>query len=128
MARALTRKQLFDIANAGYPDGFLSNYYTRSGGIKKGRYGDTLADFVIKELADTFTTEATRAEQLTEAIRVMNSAIRDINGVIDALNDAKRNPDDPITDNEIRRQVTGRTIKRSRGKSHFELGTSAEHN
>ena len=42
--------------------------------ITRGTLGDTLADFIIIELADTFDAKASRAEQIEVAVGVMESA------------------------------------------------------
>lgn len=46
--------ELLNAANQGYPDGYLAEYYdTKTGTRKRGR-GDTLAEFIVLELIDTF--------------------------------------------------------------------------
>ena len=40
--------------------------------IARGKLGDTLADFIIIELAETYDPKASREEQLEEAERSMN--------------------------------------------------------
>jgi len=42
--------------------------------IARGKLGDTLADFIIIELADTYDPKASRADQIEVAVGVMESA------------------------------------------------------
>ena len=67
-------KELLDKANEGYPDGFLAEYYDDEGNFREGR-GDTLAEFIVVELIETFDPDATEEEQLDEAVRVMSSEV-----------------------------------------------------
>ena len=47
--------------------------------------GDTLALFVVRELAETFDAEASDDQQITEAIRVMEMARGNLDNIISAL-------------------------------------------
>lgn len=82
--KPLTLIELLKMANRGYPDGFLSEYYDNTGKHRVGD-GDTLAKFIVLELRDTFDADTTRDEQIEEAHRVLNNAIRDLEGVIQAI-------------------------------------------
>ena len=42
--------------------------------IARGTLGDTLADFILVELADTYDPKASRADQIEVAVGVMESA------------------------------------------------------
>jgi hypothetical protein len=42
--------------------------------IARGKLGDTLADFILVELADTYDPKAGRADQIEVAVGVMESA------------------------------------------------------
>jgi hypothetical protein len=42
--------------------------------IARGKLGDTLADFTLVELADTYDPKAARADQIEVAVGVMESA------------------------------------------------------
>jgi len=42
--------------------------------IARGKLGDTLADFIMVELADTYDAKAGRADQIEVAVGVMESA------------------------------------------------------
>lgn len=84
---SLTLVQLLEAANSVYPDGQLSWYFDETTGapINNPDGGDTLALFIVLELAETFDKNAERAAQLGEAIRVMERAASDVNGVVAAL-------------------------------------------
>lgn len=72
--KSFTLKELLDLANEAYDDGFLANYYTKEGKLKKNGSGDTLAKFIVIELIETFNAKATKEKQLWEAARAMESA------------------------------------------------------
>lgn len=84
---SLTRLELLEAANRSYPDGQLSWYFDETTGepIHNPDGGDTLALFIVFELAETFDEDADRATQLGEAIRVMERAASDVNGVVEEL-------------------------------------------
>jgi hypothetical protein len=48
---------------------------------RRGDLGDTLADFIIIELAETYDPKASREEQLEEAQRSMNAAFMQLDRV-----------------------------------------------
>jgi len=88
-------KELLDTANEGYSGGdggilTLTEYYTKRGTVKyRARGGDTLAKFVVVEIAETYDEGCTTEEQFREAIRVMEAAERDIGDVVAALCEAQ---------------------------------------
>ena len=47
--------------------------------------GDTLAKFIVIELRETYDLTATDAEQVAEAVRVMERAARQLSDVVGAL-------------------------------------------
>jgi len=47
--------------------------------------GDTLAEFIVREIRDTFDPNATRSQQLEDAGRVLVNAIDDLENVIERL-------------------------------------------
>ena len=49
--------------------------------VARGELGDTLADFIIIELSETYDPKASREEQLEEAQRSMNAAIMQLDRV-----------------------------------------------
>ena len=53
--------------------------------------GDTLAEFIVRELCDTFDAKASTGEQVTEAVRVLNRAKEDLAAVISTFSTAVEN-------------------------------------
>ena len=88
----MTLVELLNKANEGYPDGFLDEYYDHDTGALIDRehqnWGDTLAQFVVVELVETFDPTASDDEQIVEALRVMHNAARDLQGVVLAIGGA----------------------------------------
>jgi len=81
----LTLKEILDLANKGYPDGFLEGFYDGNGKFKDPIPGDGLARFVVLEIGETFDPDDPKDVQLKAAIGVMEAAVRDLEGVIEAL-------------------------------------------
>lgn len=77
--------ELMQKANAGYPDGFLANYYNPKTGQKKRGSGDGLAQFIAVELIETFSDDTDEDAQIQTAVHMLENAIRDIQATIDAL-------------------------------------------
>ena len=72
--KSFTQLELLNLANEAYDDGYLANYYTKEGKLKKNGSGDTLAKFIVIELIETFDPKATKEHQLWEAARAIESA------------------------------------------------------
>lgn len=90
-AISFTRKELLDLANEAYDDGYLSNYYTQDGRLKKSGSGDTLAKFIVIELLETFTPNAPKKAQLCYAAKAIESAkeqLWDLQGHLEEAHDA----------------------------------------
>jgi len=86
--------ELLDLANRGYPDGFLAEYYDSViGGPKRGS-GDTLAEFIVKELTDTFDDEADDETQISVAVQMLTRAISDLALTVAALHGPVQSPGD----------------------------------
>ena len=64
-------RKLLLLASSGYPDDFVRLYADRP----NGNHGDTLAEFIYRELQDTFDESATTQEQLAAAVSAMEKAI-----------------------------------------------------
>ena len=79
--------QLICRAASVYPDAFIMKYFDLEKECPKDNPngGDTLAQFIAQELADTFNPEASDREQVETAVRVMQSAANDITAVVEAL-------------------------------------------
>jgi len=77
--------ELLNKANEGYEDGYLENYFDpKTGEFIQGK-GDTLSEFIVVELSETFDPDADDETQIAEAIRAMDMTKRDIEGVMAAL-------------------------------------------
>ncbi|HKS75083.1 MAG TPA: hypothetical protein VJQ82_17885 [Terriglobales bacterium] len=77
--------ELLERASQGYPDEYLRENYDRTTGERKRGSGDTLAEFIVVELSETFDPEASDEEQIVEAVRVLEGAINELQGTIAAL-------------------------------------------
>ncbi len=81
------------ICNEGYTQDFPESSLLEFVNQRSGRplvkmpspIGDTLALFVVRELAETFDAEAGEEEQIAEAIRVLSRARRDLDNIVSAL-------------------------------------------
>ncbi len=93
---SLTLIELLEIANKVYDDGYLVNFYTKTGAPKRGT-GDTLAKFIVIELRETFDPSATKQAQLYQAMQVMESAQYQLADVKEAFERAY----DRVSGNEI---------------------------
>jgi len=84
---SISLRELVRIAAAAYniDDGNESSWYEviDSNGrlVARGKLGDTLAEFIIIELAETYDSKARREDQLKEAERCMNTAIMQLDRV-----------------------------------------------
>jgi len=74
-------KDLIKIANKGYSDDLIIEYFEDP--VRPSE--DGLAEFIVNELTDTFDPESPDEMQLHEAVRVMEMACVDIEGVINSL-------------------------------------------
>jgi hypothetical protein len=64
----ISLRQLIQTAAAAYGDGPWEHLIDRCGKlIRPGEAGDTLVDFIIRELGDTYDPDATRAQQPASA-------------------------------------------------------------
>src|SRR5579872_2746760 len=84
--QSLTLVQVLNVASSGYKDDFLKKYYhEETGQANEAGSGDTLAEFIVLEIRDTFDANLPKTEQLTEACRVLRRAISNVESVIEAL-------------------------------------------
>ena len=84
-SKRLSLVGLLNIANEAYEDGYLAEYFAPDTGASRAGSGDTLAEFIVREIRDTFDPNAIRSEQLEEARRVLMNAIDDLENVIERL-------------------------------------------
>ena len=80
-------KEILDLANSGYPDGFLATMYDDEGkeSTDAAKQGDTLALLIVRELIETHDAGASNEDQLATARRTLERAAADLQGVIEAL-------------------------------------------
>lgn len=89
--KSFTLKELLDLANEAYDDGYLSNYYTKEGKLKKNGTGDTLAKFIVIELIETFDPDLYKKQQLyyaAQAIERAKEQLWDLQGHLEEAHDA----------------------------------------
>ena len=81
--------QIISRAASVYPDAYVLNYWDTEQREPQHNPlgGDTLAQFIALELAETYDGEASDEEQITEAVRVMQRAADDLVGVARAIQD-----------------------------------------
>ncbi len=84
-SQRLSLVELLNMANEAYDDGYLAEYFHPDTGTPRAGSGDTLAEFIVREIRDTFDPNATRCAQLDEARRVLMNAIDDLESVIERL-------------------------------------------
>ena len=79
---------IINIADKVYPDGLVKQAFEEySDNIRPRSVGDGLAEFIARELADTYDPKATSLDQIGEACRVMSRAHTEIGDVSMALSD-----------------------------------------
>ncbi len=83
--QSLSLVELLHLANESYPDGFLAEYFDPDSGEPRPGSGDTLAQFIVVELSETFDPNTSRSAQLEEARRVLNRAADELQAVIETL-------------------------------------------
>ena len=83
----MTLNQLIATAAGAYPEAYLLQYWDTEASEPKDNPvgGDTLAQFVAHELADTYDEAASDAEKIETAARKIREAARDLDAVANAL-------------------------------------------
>ena len=77
--------ELLEIVHAAYPDGITRLCWDEKGQRARGDQGDTLAAFIVAEIADTYEGMATTGEQLDDALDALRRAATELGAVIAAL-------------------------------------------
>lgn len=77
--------ELMEIVHCAYPDEFTREYWDEKKGCPKESSGDTLAEFIVREIHDTFDPKAEASAQLQEAARVMRAAGRELGDIAETL-------------------------------------------
>lgn len=86
----MTFIQLLEIANKGYPEvDLMECIHEDANGVihieVNGELGDTLAEFVVQELYDTFDPDARDIKQLACAEVAIEKAVNDLQKVLNTL-------------------------------------------
>ena len=81
--------ELLEIVNAAYPDGATRACWDAKKRKARKDMGDTLAEFVVREIADTYDGMATNDEQLNDALEAMRRAAAELGAVIASLEKRK---------------------------------------
>lgn len=61
-SKRLSLVELPKIANEAYDNGYLAEYFDPDTGASRAGSGDTLAEFIVREIRDTFDPTAIRSE------------------------------------------------------------------
>ena len=83
-----TKRELLDLMNEGYPDGFMASYYDGRGEaipLSGDMLGDGLARFLVGEASDLFEEDSTPEANKQRIVQALLNAIRDIESVIQKL-------------------------------------------
>jgi hypothetical protein len=84
-SKRLSLVELLNLANEAYDDGHLAEYFDPDTGTSRAGSGDILAEFIVREIRDTFDPNSPRSAQLEEARRVLMNVIDDLESVIERL-------------------------------------------
>ena len=82
---ALTLTDLLNAANKNYSENYLSEYFDVTTGRAKRGSGDTLAQFIVREMGEGFSSTSPRKRQVVVAVRALQRAKDDIQRAIDGL-------------------------------------------
>jgi hypothetical protein len=86
----MTLNELLEIAHQAYPDELTRPCWDAKKQKVRTGTGDTLAEFVVAELVDTFDPSVSTDKQLDEAVSVMRWACTELESVIRALEDRRK--------------------------------------
>ena len=81
--------QLLEIAHRAYPEEHTRLCWDAKKQKVRTGTGDSLAEFVVREIADTFDADAPEENQLDAALSAMRWACTELTAVIEALEAAK---------------------------------------
>lgn len=80
---------LLEIAHRAYPEEHTRLCWDAKKQKVRTGTGDSLAEFVVREIADTFDADAPEENQLDAALSAMRWACTELTAVIEALEAAK---------------------------------------
>ena len=79
--------ELLNAANKHYDENYLSAYFDVTTGRQKKGSGDTLAEFIVFELRESFDGRRSRKGHIAAAVRALERAKQDIQSAIDGLDE-----------------------------------------
>ena len=77
--------ELLEIVHRAYPDEQSREFWNEKTQRPCGGAGDTLAEFIVREIADTYDAEATDRAQVADALLAMHRAQGELGAVAKAL-------------------------------------------
>jgi hypothetical protein len=83
--KGLTLADLLNVANKHYGESYLSRYFDGATGRFKRGSGDTLAQFIVHELGESFDSEHRREHQIAAAVQALERAKKDLQRAINGL-------------------------------------------
>ena len=85
----MTLSELLEVAHRAYPEEHIRLCWDAKKQKVRTGTGDTLAEFVVGEIADTFDPDASEENQLDAALSAMRWACTELTAVIEALEAAR---------------------------------------
>ena len=85
----MTLSELLEIVHRAYPSEDTRRCWDAKKQKVRTGAGDTLAEFIVREIADTFEIDAPEENQLDAALSAMRRACIELTGVIEALEERK---------------------------------------
>jgi hypothetical protein len=85
IANNTTFMLILETADKAYPDNYIMQVWDLLREGEESGFGDGLAEFIVRELAETFDEDAEYVDQLHEAARVMEMAGRELRAVESSL-------------------------------------------
>jgi hypothetical protein len=80
----LRLEDLMNIVDEAYDDRLIRQYFEEP----EEQHGDTLAEFIVRELRDCFDPDLPDEKQIAAAIHLMTTAIHQLSDVVGALEEA----------------------------------------
>ena len=77
----MKQSEIIAVADREYPDGLVQAYFDHP----DRNHGDTLAEFIVRELRDVYDADAGDKDQWSEAARVIRRARDELDQVLAAL-------------------------------------------
>ena len=85
----MTLNELLEIVHGAYPEEHTRQCWDAKKQKVRTGAGDTLAEFLVAELVDTFDPDASAEKQLDVALSAMRRACTELTAVIEALEEFK---------------------------------------